>query len=78
MATKKQYFDEEGKLLIKPYRLKDLCAIYDMNYQTLNRWIKRHPQELSKRNGNYYSVDQVEFFIKQYGLPRKIIARVVV
>ena len=68
----KQYFDGQGNLLIKPYRLKDLAAIFDINAQTLKRWMDKYPDELGEKDGMYYSVKQVEFMIEQFGLPRKI------
>lgn len=75
MATHspKQYFDVQGNLLIKPYRLKDLAAIFDINPQTLKRWIGKYPDDLGEKDGMYYSVKQVEFMIEQFGLPRKIV-----
>ncbi len=68
----KKYFDEQGKLIIKPYRLTDLSAIFDVNYKTMRRWMNNFPSELNKRDGKYYSIRQVEFMIAQFGLPRRI------
>lgn len=68
----KKYYDEQGNLIIKPYRLKDLAAIFDVNAQTMKRWINKYPKELGAKDGKYYSVRQVEFMIGKYGLPRKV------
>ncbi len=68
----KNYFDERGNLIIKPYRLIDLAAIFDVNYQTLKRWIRSIACDLGNPNGKYYSVKQVEYMIGQFGLPRKV------
>lgn len=70
--TEKQYFDVQGNLIIKPYRLKDLAAIFDINQLTLKRWMGRYPCELTEKDGKYYSIRQVEFMIEKFGLPRKI------
>jgi hypothetical protein len=72
MARQKQYFDGHGNLLIKPYRLKDLVAIFDISQLTLKRWMGKYP-ELEKKDTTYYSIQQVEFMIEKFGLPRKII-----
>ncbi|SDW03950.1 hypothetical protein SAMN05444410_10188 [Hydrobacter penzbergensis] len=72
----KEYFDEQGNLIIKPYRLKDLAAIFDINTQTLKRWMSRHPDELSCKTGKFYSINQVEFMIDQFGLPKKLAVHV--
>jgi hypothetical protein len=68
----KQYFDDQGNLNIKPYRLKDLIAIYDVNENTFKRWMAQYPEQLSKKDGKYYSIRQVEFMIEKFGLPRKV------
>ncbi len=68
----RRYFDEEGRLIIKPYYLRDLAAIYEVNYQTMRRWLDNFPQELGKKDGKRYSIFQVEFIVAQFGLPRRI------
>jgi hypothetical protein len=68
----KQYYDEKGNLIIKPYRLKDLAAIFDINAQTMKRWINKYPDELGNKDGKYYSVRQIDFLIEKFGLPRKV------
>lgn len=76
MATtyqRKQYFDTDGKLFVKPYRLSDLATIFDINRKTMRRWMLRYPEELGKREGKYFSVRQVEFCLQTFGLPGKVI-----
>lgn len=68
----KKYFDPSGNLIIKPYRLIDLAAIFDVNYRTMKRWMNNFPCELGNKEGKYYSIHQVQFMIGQFGLPRKV------
>ena len=68
----KQYFDENGYFNIKPYRLKDLIDIFDVNESTFKRWMSRYPEQLSEKDGKYYSIRQVEFMIEKFGLPKKV------
>ena len=68
----KKYFDENGNLIVKPYRMIDLAAIFDVNYRTMKRWMSNFPNELGKKDGKYYSVHQVQFMIGQFGLPRRM------
>lgn len=68
----KRYFDADGNLIVKPYRLIDLAAIFDVNHKTMRRWMEKHPDELGQRDGKYYSIQQVRFCIEQFGLPQKI------
>jgi hypothetical protein len=70
--AKKQYYDEAGNLVLKPYRLVDLSQIFDVNVLTLKKWIAQYPQELGEKNGKYYSVNQVRFMAEKFGLPQKI------
>jgi hypothetical protein len=68
----KTYYDEQGNLIIKPYRMKDLAAIFDVNQQTLKRWMSKHPEKLGEKDGKYYSVHQVNYMIAVFGLPHKV------
>ena len=70
---RKQYFDTDGKLFVKPYRLSDLAAIFDVNRKTMRKWLDKYPDELSKREGKYFSIRQVEFCLEKFGLPGKVI-----
>lgn len=74
MATHKikSFYDDEGSLIIKPYRLIDLAQIFDVNYRTFKRWISNIEKEMGKADGKYYSIKQVEYMIAQFGLPRKL------
>jgi hypothetical protein len=67
----KKYYDELGNLYIKPYKLKDLTTIFDMNVQTLKSRIDEYP-EMTKTGTYYYSIVQVEFIISKLGLPKKL------
>ncbi|MEP7374715.1 MAG: hypothetical protein ABI675_15070 [Chitinophagaceae bacterium] len=68
----KQYYDEAGLLIIKPYRLKDLAAIFDVRENTLKRWMSVHKEELNKNGRQYYTVQQVQLMIEKFGLPQKL------
>ncbi len=70
---KKQYFDTDGDLFVKPYRLSDLSNIFDVNRKTMRKWMDKHPEELGKREGKYFSIRQVQFCLQQFGLPGKIV-----
>ena len=69
----KQYFDSDGNLIIKPYRLSDLAAIFDVNTKTMRKWMSKYPDDLGRWEGKYFSIRQVRFCIDKFGLPGKII-----
>lgn len=66
---RKEYFDPEGRLIVKPYRTVDLCAIFDVNYKTLRGWIDRHSVAIGERAGNYYTATQVDCMLEKFGRP---------
>jgi len=71
--TKKQYYDTEGNLIVKPYRLSDLASIFDVNRKTMRKWMDKYPNDLSRHEGKYFSVRQVEFCLDKFGLPGRIV-----
>ncbi|TCZ74056.1 hypothetical protein [Flaviaesturariibacter aridisoli] len=72
MKVVKSYFDEQGHLIIRPYRLKDLAAIYDVSTKTMKKWIDGLKVEVKREKCQYYSIGQVESVAQQLGFPQKI------
>jgi uncharacterized protein YjcR len=68
----KSYFDEQGFLIIRPYRLKDLAAIYDVSTKTMRKWIDGLKVEVKREKCQYYSIGEVSSIAHQLGLPQKI------
>lgn len=69
--VKRAYFDEEGCLLIKPYRIKDLAEIYDVSSKTIRKWIAKVPG-VEKKDSQYFTVHDVAKIVNAIGLPQKI------
>jgi hypothetical protein len=65
----KRYFTGRGKLIVKPYRIADLCAIYGVGYRTMRRWIEAKDSEVGQKDGNYYTTAQVKCIVKLLGVP---------
>lgn len=73
MQTKqKTYYDEQGNLLVRPYRLKDLAAIYDVSPKTMRRWIDSKAAEHGKKTKMYFTIQQVNAIITAIGIPHKV------
>jgi phage anti-repressor protein len=70
--TEKKLYDEQGNLIIRPYRLKDLAAIYDVSTRTMRRWIDAKAAEYGKKEKKYFTITQVNGIINAIGLPQKI------
>lgn len=69
---RRMFYDEAGCLIIKSYMLKDLSEIYGVSNNIFKRWLKPYENELGKRKGHFYNIQQVEFMISKFGLPRKV------
>ncbi|HEX9510606.1 MAG TPA: hypothetical protein VF939_08985 [Puia sp.] len=65
----KKYFDASGNLIVKPYRMMDLCIIFDVHYKTLHKWIQGYREEIGDRRGIYYNAAQVEVMLGKFGRP---------
>jgi hypothetical protein len=68
----KQYFDEQGNLIIRPYRLTDLAAIYAISRHTIRRWINEKAAAYGTKTKKYFSVEQVQGIVNALGIPQKI------
>lgn len=73
-VVSKKYFDEEGQLIIRPYRLLDLAAVYQVSTRTMRRWIDAKVPEQGKKSAKYFSVDQVRAIVNALGIPHKLAA----
>jgi len=68
-SKRRQYFDPEGRLIVRPYRTVDLCAIFEVNYRTIRGWIDAHSKEIGDKMGYYYTGVQVERMVALFGRP---------
>lgn len=68
----KSLFDEKGNLIIRPYFLMDLAALYGVSGRTMRRWIDAKAPQYAKKNSKYFTVEQVQGIINALGIPQKI------
>ena len=71
-VVKRNYYDDEGHLLIKPYRLKDLAEIYGVCNRTMKKWITGAAPEVQRNRSQFYSIPNVTIIVGALGLPQKI------
>jgi hypothetical protein len=62
---------EKNEIEIKPYNIKELAQIYDMNPRTFSLWINKMKNQLGEKKGRYFDVNQVEKIINHLGIPGK-------
>lgn len=51
---------EYNDIIIKPYTHHELSVLYGVSWRTLQRWLKKHQQEIGEKDGHYYTIRQVE------------------
>jgi hypothetical protein len=71
-VVKRNYYDGEGNLLIKPYRLKDLAEIFGVCNRTMKKWIVNAAPEAQRNRSQFYSIPNVIIIVEALGLPQKI------
>jgi hypothetical protein len=62
---------EKREIEIKPYNIKELAAIYEMNPRTFSVWLNKLKHHIGEKKGRYFDVNQVETIIKLLGIPGK-------
>ena len=68
----KPYYDEQGYLIIRPYRMKDLSAIYGVSTKTMKRWIDGKAPAYSNKTKMFFTIEQVTGIFTLLGMPQKI------
>lgn len=71
--VKRNYYDDEGNLLIKPYRLKDLAEIYGVSNKVLKKWITNTVPDVQRKDSLFFMAGDVEKILNAIGFPKKII-----
>ena len=67
----KQYYDQDGKLIVKPYRMKDLAAIYDVDVRTVGRCMNKLAPSIVRKQAKYFAIQEVNVIIEALGVPKK-------
>ena len=57
---------------VKPYTVKELCALYETSFKTFKKWLRPFQELLGVRVGWYYSVRQVEVIFYKLGVPYRV------
>jgi hypothetical protein len=63
---------EKRKFVIMPYKLCELAEIYKCSCYFMRLRINRHEQQIGKKDGHFYSYEQVELIFKLVHLPSDV------
>ena len=58
--------------IIRAYTLKDLAGLYDTTKYLMRKWLSKHKKKIGKREGHYYSSEQVNMIFDLVPLPSNI------
>lgn len=58
-------------LILKPYNHTQLAEFYGVCWLTFQRWVKKHDEEIGKKQGHFYSIKQVLIIFKIFGMPKR-------
>lgn len=59
----------EKEVIIRPCFHKELAAAYGVSTKVLRTWLKPYLHEIGKRNGYYYSLEQLFIIFEKIGYP---------
>ncbi len=62
----------DNQIMIKPYTQKELAAIYGVSAKTFRKWIRALDNEIGKRTGYYYSIEQIKIVFTRLQLPTTV------
>jgi hypothetical protein len=54
---------------VKPYSIKELAELYEVDPKTFRKWLEPFCDELEEKKGWYYSIPQVEIIFFILGVP---------
>jgi hypothetical protein len=63
---------KKNTILVRPYSLVELGALYSVCDRTMRKWIKPFETDLGERIGRYYNVAQVKLILQKLGFPTEI------
>ena len=58
-----------AQVKLKPYTNTELSELYEVNKDTLKKWIKPSRREINKKHREFYTVRQVGVIIKRLDFP---------
>jgi hypothetical protein len=63
--------NEPEIFVLKPNNHKQLADFYGVCWLTFQRWVKKHDEEIGKKQGHFYRVKQVLIIFKIFGMPKR-------
>ena len=64
---------EKKKIGLRPYSIKELALLYEVDRRTFRKWLRRYEDAIGKQQGHYYNITQVKMIFEKFSLPGNII-----
>ncbi|MBI2968916.1 MAG: hypothetical protein HYY40_14035 [Bacteroidetes bacterium] len=61
-----------NQLEVKPYTKKELAGLYGISPRSFCTWFKKIEHDVGKKQGKYFTVNQVRLIVEKLGLPGTI------
>lgn len=65
--------DDNQRVRIIPYSLKELENIYGVSRAIIKHWLRPFENEVGPRQGRYYTAAQIKIIFEKLGVPDKIV-----
>jgi hypothetical protein len=72
MNTQQHSESTKDNFVIKPMTLTQLAEIYSVSKTTFRKWLSPVKDKIERKQGVYFSIEQVKFIIEHLGFPEKI------
>jgi hypothetical protein len=60
----------EEKMILRPYTVKELAALYRISKGTFRKWMEPLQAEIGERIGHFYMIPQVKIILEKFGTPQ--------
>ncbi len=60
---------EPNLLKLRPYKLKELAALYGTCTKTMRKWLSPYAEQIGERKGHFYKIEQVKIIFSQLQPP---------
>jgi hypothetical protein len=60
------------EIAIRCYTHKELAALYNVSWKTLQKWVKKIEGIIGEKHGHFYSAKQVGMIFEVYGYPMNL------
>ncbi len=69
IMSKEKSENKKKIVVVKPYTLRELAALYQVGWKTFKSWIKPFTEEIGERRGRFLTIPQVKTIFEKLDYP---------